>query len=124
MGDIDVMEITVKTIPHDAQRYKTVGDYWVFPGVINVRVSDTGRNDYSFLIAIHEIIEAYLTYKRGIEETKIMAFDIAHSLSEEPGAEPDSPYYQEHLFATAIEMLVAEQLKINWEEYSKAVNKL
>lgn len=115
------MEITVKTLPHNEQRYDTVGDYWIEKGIMLIRVSDMKNEDYAFLVSLHEQIEAYLTFKRGIKEPDIMAFDIEHSDCDDPGSLPDAPYYKEHLFATAIEMLVAEQLNVNWQEYDKAI---
>src|SRR5664280_805781 len=111
------MEISIKTIPHNQQRYETVGDYWWDEnGNLQIRVSDMGNQDFEYLVAEHELKEAYLCKKRGIKEPDIMAFDIAHPDSDEPGAEPDAPYYKEHMFASAIEMLIAEQLNVNWQE--------
>ena len=118
------MEVDIRTIPHDYQRYETVGDYYIENGKVNIRVSDMGNEDYEFLVAIHEFIEEYLTRKRGIKEEDILKFDIEHGDSEEVGAEPNAPYYKEHLFASAVEMLLAEQLMVNWQEYDKKVRSL
>jgi hypothetical protein len=118
------MEILIKTIPHKDQRYETAGDYWFDGDKIDVRVSDMANDDYAFLVAVHELVELYLTKKKGISEPDIMAFDIAHPDSSEPGAEPDAPYYKEHLFASAIEMLMAGQLGINWQDYDKKIMEL
>src|SRR5271157_5336952 len=102
------MEIWIKSIPQDKQRYETAGDYWFNePDLTNIRVSETGNDDYSFLIVLHELIESYLIKKRGISEPEIMAFDIAHADSDDPGSEPDAPYRKEHFFSEAIERLVA-----------------
>ena len=118
------MEISIKTIPHNQQRYETVGDYWWENGNLQIRVSDMGNQDFEYLVAEHELKEAYLCKKRGIKEPDIMAFDIAHPNSDDPGSEPDAPYYKEHFFTEAIERLIAGQLNINWQEYGKAIEKL
>ena len=63
------MEIHIKTIPHDTQRYPTVGDYWTSSaGVEEVRVSEMPDWRYEALVAVHELIEMILTKHRGIAE--------------------------------------------------------
>jgi hypothetical protein len=128
------MKIAIITIPHNNQRYKSVGDYvWENDDTLLVYVSDTGNKKYNFLIAIHEVIEAFLCEERGIKETDISAFDIKfenerveglHTANEEPGYAKDSPYMNEHFFAESIERLLAGQLNINWDEYDKVLEKL
>ena len=119
------MNINIKTIPQIEQRYATAGDYWWDKdGSLQIRVSELGNEDMEYLVAIHELTESYICEKRGIKETDIMAFDIAHSDSDDPGTLLDAPYYKEHLFASAIEMLIAEQLNINWQEYDNEILKL
>jgi len=118
------MEITVKTLPHNEQRYNTCGDYWIEKGIILVRVSDLKNEDYAFLIAIHEQIEAYLTFKRGIKEPDIMKFDIEFKGEGEPGDSKDAPYRKEHFFATTIERLLAAEIGVDWKDYSDAVDNI
>jgi hypothetical protein len=43
---------------------------------------------------------------------------------EEPGSDLRAPYYQEHLFATFVEKMIAIQLGVNWEEYCRRLEKL
>lgn len=119
------MEIEVKTIPHSAHRYAgTCGDWQLFDGLMHVRVSATGNEDYDFLIALHEILEAWLCHRRGIAEQDVTDFDKAFQGEGEPGDDPKSPYKAEHFFATTIERLVAQELGINWAEYSQVVDSL
>ena len=121
------MEIWIKTIPQDKHRYETCGDYWFHPDLINVRVSQMENEDYEFLVAIHELVEAYLVKKRGISEPEIMAFDIAFNETgkdSEPGDEPDAPYRKEHFFATTIERLMAAELGVDWKLYEEAIDGL
>lgn len=116
-------------IPHNQQRYNTVGDYWsVHPGRDDYRISDLGNSDYEFLILIHELIEAHLTRKHEINWSDITAFDLAFdsdpTKSGEPGTEPDAPYHKEHMFATWIEKQVAAELQISWDDYEATCDAL
>lgn len=125
------MNITVKTLPHEKQAYPTVGN-WTFKegGHLLVEISDMGNEDYQFLVGLHEIIEAYLCKKRGINEEDVTDFDKvfeSHRLegnTDEPGDHADSPYREEHFFATSIERLLAQILDVDWDEYTDAVNDL
>lgn len=131
-------EISVKVIPHSKQRYNTVGDYFkemiygIMPDKLpnspnwictervmreQVRISSSNA-DYEFLIAMHELIEWYLTEKRGISEKSITAFDKKFK-GVEPGKDKKAPYHKEHMFAEKIERMLAKELKVNWEKYDK-----
>ncbi len=130
------LHIYIDTIPHSEQRYPTVGDYWHTSNKscgykkIEVRVSNMENPDYEFLVAIHELIEAYLTKKRGITEELITDFDIKFEESrtpestDEPGDHPNAPYRKEHFFATTIERLAAAELGVDWMAYSAKINSL
>ena len=51
------MRIILTTIPHDCQRYETVGDWLTAHGQLrHVRVSEMGNEDYAFLVGLHEMI--------------------------------------------------------------------
>jgi hypothetical protein len=131
-----MLHIYIDTIPHDEQRYPTVGDYWhpVLPGgtmTTEIKVSDMGNPDYEFLVALHEQIEAHLCMKRGISDEAITSFDIKfenertdNMLFDEPGNSKDAPYHKEHVFATSIEKLVAAEIGVSWDDYDTAVNSL
>lgn len=125
------MKIKIRTISHEKQRYPTVGDYVERQdGTTIISVSDMGNEDYAFLVALHELIEAHLTKKRGIKEEDISEFDEvfeSHRIegnTDEPGDHVDAPYRKEHFFATSIERLVAGELGIEWNEYDNAINNL
>ena len=128
------MKYFIKTIPHKSQRYETCGDYYdgLF-GVTHFRISKMDNPDYEFLISIHEQIEHYLIQKRGLPISEIDAFDIMfekereaglHTIDEEPGFDPRSPYLDEHAFATLIERQLADKLQVDWQKYSDTVNNL
>ncbi len=126
------MEIHIKTIPHDSQRYPTVGDYWTSAaGVEEVRVSELPDWRYEALVAVHELIEMILTKQRGIAEEAISDFDVKFEREREegkafgePGDAPDAPYRDEHFFATNVERLLAAELGVDWFTYERLVDAL
>ncbi len=125
------MRIHIQTIPHDEQRYPTVGDYWDAEGIEQVRISKMKDWRYEILVTVHELIEMAITKHRGIPEESITAFDVAFEKAREvglvegePGDQPDAPYRREHVFATNIERLFAAELDVDWREYDTYVNSL
>lgn len=121
-----MIDIHIKTIPQSEQRYQTLGDYVktlesnkdgnrIFESIL---VSDVGNHDMEFLTAIHELIEWYLTERRGINEEDITKFDIEHPELEEPGDDPRAPYHKEHMFASSIEKLLCKELGISDDQYT------
>lgn len=94
------MRINIETIPHEKQRYPTVGDYWEDNDELQqVRVSEMQDWRYEALVAVHELIEMILVKHRGISEESITEFDIAFEQSREvgrvlgePGNDPRAPY--------------------------------
>jgi len=128
-------QIYFKTIPHNQMRYETCGDYWIDPAKVwQFRVSEMANPDYEFLVLIHELVEWYLTQKRGIHTDAIDYFDVSfEKLRElnpeligdmEPGHMSSAPYHKEHVFAEKIERLIAEELGVTWSRYDKAVGDL
>lgn len=134
MPDSVLPRTSIHAIPHSTQRYETVGDYWhPSESRTEIRVSQMGNADYEFLVAVHELIEQYLCKRRGIPEPSIVEFDVEFErlrglgikeAFDEPGHDPKAPYHVEHVFAEKIEREVAEELGINWEEYSRVVESL
>jgi hypothetical protein len=125
------MRINIEVIPHEQQRYPTVGDYWMEDGVQQVRVSHLPDWRYEILVAVHEIVELAITRHRGIPEGVISEFDVefeklreSRLRSGEPGDHPDSPYRREHFFATNLERLLAGELGVNWFAYEEYVDGL
>jgi hypothetical protein len=127
------MRITIETIPHEQQRYPTVGDWqFVESDHLVIRVSDMENNDYAFLVGIHEAIEAWLAVKRcGPEvEKDLDAFDMQYEKDRkngddsEPGDDARCPVYLEHQVATGIERILAGLLGVDWNTYDQGVNDL
>lgn len=120
------MHIEIDTINHCTQRYDTVGDWFYEPerATMRIKVSSLPDERYEFLVALHELIEQKLCEHDGVSEETVSAYDIAHPESDDPGSEPDAPYRAQHEFATAIEMLVAQRLGVDWKAYDDAVRAL
>lgn len=130
------MRIEIETIPHDEQKYPTVGDWWFtdnndFEGEsLQIRVSDMDNWKYELLVAFHELAEVMLCKDRGISAKKVDDFDKKFEKArkkgntDEPGFDSKAPYRKEHTFATGVEMLLAEQLNVDWKKYDKVINEL
>ncbi len=141
------MKLTIETIPHDAQRYDTCGD-WLVAGTrgnpeITIKVSLMDDWRFEFLVGIHEAIEAALCLNDGVNEERVSAFDIAYedqrklqesrfsmddderiTSDSEPGDHPDAPYQNQHNFATAVERMACAALGLKWADYEDAVSGL
>ncbi len=125
----------VLTIYHDAQPYDTVGS-WSYHGGphqgsrLMVTVSHMSDERYEFLVAMHELIEAYLCKRAGITAEAVTAFDEKWNAetdtggSTEPGEDLRAPYREQHLFAATIEKILASALGVDWTRYGDEVNSL
>jgi hypothetical protein len=119
------VRIIIQTIPHNQQRYSTCGDWIVDPAdrALYLYVSIMGNPDSEFAVAIHEMIEAWACLRAGISQTKVDEFDKRAAVvypGAEPGDLPDSPYLQQHVFATEIEKRVIAFLA--WQNHENAVD--
>lgn len=127
------MNITIEVIPHDKQRYETVGDWqWLDAAKTHLKVSVSEMKDWRYvvLVAMHELHEVLLCKARGIEQDEVDKFDMTYEANrpdgniDEPGDDVMAPYYDEHQFATCLERLFAHELGVNWREYDKTVTSL
>lgn len=86
--------------------------------------------EHEFLVVLHELVEWFLIERKGISIETIDKFDIAfenrreQGNTDEPGDDPNAPYYDEHQFATLMEQLMADKLGVNWSRYDEHVNSL
>lgn len=124
-----ILKVTIVTIPHNQQRYPTVGD-WQFceNGDLIIRVSDMNDWKKEFLVAFHELAEVMLCKDRGIPQELVDRFDMEYEAhrsewdqDSEPGDSAGSPYHREHFFATTVERLMAAELGVDWGEYEKTI---
>jgi hypothetical protein len=117
--------ISIETIQHDQQRYPTAGDWqWEEDGSLSINVSKMHVQEYMWLVAVHEIIEAILCKANGITDEIVTNWDKDHLYDCDPGGIQDCPYYKEHLVATIVETMLADRLKIDWKEYEKTLDAL
>lgn len=125
------MKITIETIPHAQQRYKTVGD-WEFDsdGNLSIKVSKLSSWRLEALVALHELVEVILCKHHGIPQALVDDFDIEFEKNRqpgdnsEPGDDPHAPYRCEHCSATGFERILAAQLDVNWADYGEEVDAL
>lgn len=114
------MTVLMQTTPHRYQRYDTLGDFQTTAAGLLITVSELGDWRYEFLVMLHEFVEEALTRHRGIAEPDIMSFDLDHPDLDDPGMDPSAPYHREHVTATSLEMLLAQELGVDWTAYEKA----
>jgi len=117
-------DFNVKTIKHQNQRYNTPGDYWKNKKKWEIRISKMKNPDYEFLVMVHELVELYLTQKRGISEEEITKFDLNNPDSDDPGSLSEAPYHREHMFSMEVEKLIGKELELNWKGYMNSFNEL
>ena len=92
-------------------RYDTLGDwYYEDHDDLIIDVLETEDIDHQFLIALHELVEAWLCTARGILQEQVDEFDFNFKGEDEPGDHPEAPYHKEHRFAMIIEHLMAYEL--------------
>jgi|SRR5882724_7699105 len=119
--------VTIHTIPHEQQRYETVGD-WIFDehGNLHITVSRMSNWKRTMLVAIHELIEASICTSNDTTAKQVDDYDMTRDakVSGDNVSNPGSPYDKEHHFATGVEILLAKEFDINWEEYEKELDAL
>lgn len=147
------LSISIESIPHRLQGYDTCGD-WYQGGsldremirdkeVLCISISELPDRREMFLIAIHELIEAFLCECAGVTEASVDDFDknfesgwletdslVGNKLAlpigypKEPGDHPDAPYYHQHQLATGIERILAAEAGVSWLEYEQHIQEL
>ena len=118
-------KILIEVVPHDKQRYSTVGDwFWENDDTLIIRVSNTANLKYNMLIAVHELVEAVLCAHNGVSQNDVDAFDMTYEGGEEPGDDMDAPYREEHCFATAVERMLCAAMGEPWTEYEERVKEI
>jgi hypothetical protein len=108
----------LETIVADRMRYPTLGDWIPVSGEAEwiIQVAEMPR-EYAFLLALHELVEAYYCYRQGIPEEIVTHWDVHHPHTDDPGSLPGCPYGEAHLAASLVERLAAQVLGIDWDRY-------
>ena len=90
-------KITIEVIPHEDQKYETIGDYFTDADGIHIRISDMGNIAAEAGCALHEFIELVLCQIACVPFESIDAFDLKfeeeakqglHAVTDEPGDDP------------------------------------
>lgn len=125
------MRILIETIPHDQQRYPTVGD-WEYTAdcagntgdfELTIRVSKLCDWRREALVAIHELAEVLACRHDGVSQGTVDKFDKDYEKARpngddsEPGDDQNAPYRQQHCLATGIERIMAVALGVCWKDY-------
>jgi len=117
--------ITVSKISHDLQRYNTCGDWRFSPqDELFVFISDCGNWQSELLVAVHEIVEAFLCKATGVSEAEVDKWDMANLNEKDPGILKGCPYRNQHISAEFVERLVARLLNTDWKEHEERLDKL
>lgn len=139
------MQTIIEVIPAERMRYPTVGDWyltahcgpmlseenmvdsWKEADTLHIQVAKMSDPRHEDLVALHEYAEAIMCKHAGISPSQLDEFDKQwekdHGDSDdEPGSDPSAPYHKSHILATAIENMVARELKVDFAEYDKALN--
>lgn len=124
------LAIWISSIPHNAQRYDTCGDYQYVNNVLSLTISELPNRREMYLVAIHELIEAALCEAEGITHEEIDRFDIIGEGKDnaldnlEPGDNRRAPYYHQHQIATGIERILAAEMGVDWLAYERHIQEL
>jgi len=129
-------DVAILRVEAPAQmRYPTAGDWTSYGGhrVAQVTAADTGDDKMNVLLLLHELVECILCHFAVIWSDAVDAFDLQfeaeraagkHTEDEEPGNDIRAPYWQQHQYATAVEVQMAAFLGVNWEAYEATLNDL
>lgn len=122
--------IEIHPIPSDFHVYPTAGN-WIFTkhGTLVVFASHFKNPIHTFLVALHEMVEATICKIDGISTEQVDDWDCDYEKNRKPGdnSEPGEhklcPYRRAHLAALRVEMLAAVELGVDWIKYEDALNK-
>jgi hypothetical protein len=124
--------VKLMIVPVREMRYRTLGDWQITPAnpeielpeLIHVFVANLGDDRFNFLVAIHELIEAFLCKQAGITQQVVDAWDLTHLESDDPGSAKDCPYMYQHHVATKVELLVMCAANISLVEYESKIKEV
>lgn len=95
---------------------------------MEVRVSKMSDQRYELCLAIHEATEAIMCHYHGVTQKMVDDFDMPLVERGEDDVDagdlPNCPYAREHTMATAIERILAGELKVPWRTYDDELRRL
>lgn len=117
------MRICIETIPDSQHRFPFTGADWFYDshGDLQVRVSKLSDWRRETILAVHELVEAILCRHNGVSQKAVDDFDTEYDRTHlhdlNSGDDPLAPYHHEHCLATAVERIMAAELRVQWSEY-------
>jgi hypothetical protein len=114
--------ITIEFIKPEDNRYVTHGDWYEKDGKLKITSTSYDNENGSFLVALHEFVEAWLCRHDGVDEMDVSAWDLCNPDASEPGELEDAPYFKQHAVATQVEKIVCEAMGIDWEDHNRWVS--
>ena len=111
-------KIIIEALPPEKMRLEAYreagcGDWFVDPanGDIRIQVAaaseDVWDDQDAFLIAFHELCEAFLCARDGVTQGAVDSFDQQFTGENQPGDHPDAPYRKQHRAAMLLEHTLA-----------------
>lgn len=119
------MRITIAVIPEDQQRQEVSGCDWQFDnnGDVVVLVSPLSDWRREVLLGFHEALEAVMCKQAGVTQKQVDDFDVefdkTHPYDLGAGDDPSAPYFRQHIAATAMEVILCQELGVSWYDYMK-----
>jgi hypothetical protein len=115
-----IKSIKIETIPHNQQRYDTLGDWTIDGTTLTILISDSGDWRANACVAMHELSEVLLCVDRGITQKQVDDFDTGSGKDfEEPGDSKEAPYHKEHMAANVVERFMQAQFGMSDTEYER-----
>ena len=106
------MTIKILTIPHEEQRYDTLGDWQFIGDELIIFISNTGDWKRDACTALHELVEALMCKSDGVSQEQVDAWDMKHPELPEPGNSITAPYFVQHIMAKTFEQLLTSALRV------------
>lgn len=134
-------------LPPNQMRYNTIADWTTSAhgSALTIYIPENDNPLYSWLLAKHETIEAEVCQHLGITQEAVDSWDIAfeaarqnigpahYTLAEcgcridvlsEPGDDAHCPYRQAHTIADTIELSLATEFNVDWDDYLEWIDGL
>lgn len=115
-----IRAVLIRFIPESEMRIPGLGDWGFDAEYLQIHAAGDTL-DEQFLVALHELVEAWLCHREGVDERAVDEHDIRfeaerqaglHGPDEEPGDSPFAPYRTQHRRAAIVEHLVANFLSL------------
>ena len=123
------MNIDIQFIPHEEQRFTTIGHWYVIDDTVHIEISREIEWKYKFAVLFHELIEVGMCLAAGITTEECDKFDALFEFEYSMGLWPKSveagfdkrcPYRKGHIWGSRFERVVIFLLGASWRDYNAA----